>query len=339
MIQKTICILFSLCLLYTCKGQNKDINLSTIQKDSTPPKAISRNIIQDSKGNIWIAAFDGVFKYDGKTFTNVIGSVSKARFFSVLEDSKGTLWFGSIGSGVYQYDGKSFKNWTTKDGLISMEITSIFEDKDGHIWIGAAGGVSRYNGKTIQNYILSNDSLSLDISGGAFNDSPPTLRVNSVLEVNSIIEDKSGKLWFATRGNTFVFDGQTFEVVRDNDFTFKNVRCLIEDTKGNIWLGGNDGLWKFDGNKYTQLNHMFVGHIYEDSNNFIWTSSQKEGSSTWVLSRYDKTHLSGISPKPVEIKSDDNMYFGIMEAKNGSIWFGSLNGVYQYLDGNIIDFN
>jgi len=339
MIQKTICVLFSICSLYICKGQTKDINLATFQKESTPPKAISRNIIQDSKGNIWIAAFDGVFKYDGKTFTNVISSVSNARFFSMLEDSKGTLWFGSIGSGVYQYDGNSFKNWTTKDGLISMEITCIFEGKDGHIWIGAAGGVSRYNGKTIQNYILSSDSLTLDITGGALPDAPPSLRVNSVLEVNSIIEDKSGKLWIATRGNTFVFDGQTFEVVRNNDMTFKNVRCLIEDRIGNIWLGGNDGLWKFDGKKYIQLNHMFVGHIYEDSKNFIWTSSQKEGATTWVLSKYEEANLSSKKPKPVEIKSDDNMYFGIMEDKDGSIWFGSLNGVYQYHDGKIIDFN
>jgi hypothetical protein len=32
------------------------------------PKNIARTIIQDRRGNIWIAAFDGIFRYDGKSF-------------------------------------------------------------------------------------------------------------------------------------------------------------------------------------------------------------------------------------------------------------------------------
>ena len=82
------------------------------------PKTITRTIKQDKKGNIWIAAFDGVFRCDdGKTFTNITGKVSSARFFSVLEDRKGNFWFASIGSGVYYYDGESFRNFTTREGL------------------------------------------------------------------------------------------------------------------------------------------------------------------------------------------------------------------------------
>jgi ligand-binding sensor domain-containing protein len=102
---------------------------------SQGPKGIVRTIKQDSKGNIWITSWEGVFKYDGKSFTNITSKVSSARFFSVLEDSKGNFWFASIGSGVYYYDarlndgvgqGKSlptgqtgFQNFTTRDGLAS----------------------------------------------------------------------------------------------------------------------------------------------------------------------------------------------------------------------------
>src|SRR4051812_14040366 len=70
---------------------------------SAAPHLITRNIIQDRKGYIWIAAFDGVFRYDGKSFTNITSKVSSATFFSVLEDKKGNLWFGSVGSGVFLY--------------------------------------------------------------------------------------------------------------------------------------------------------------------------------------------------------------------------------------------
>src|SRR5579863_10742094 len=120
----------------TSCGQNqpegKKIIINSETKGAiTPygPKWITRNIIQDRKGNIWIAAFDGIFRYDGKSFTNITSKVSSARFFSVLEDKKGNLWFGSIGSGVYCYDGIFFTNLTTGDGLTNYRVTCMYEDK------------------------------------------------------------------------------------------------------------------------------------------------------------------------------------------------------------------
>ena len=134
----------------SCKGQNKtDLpkdNIKSENKDvitSSVPSNITRTIKQDRNGNIWIAAFDGVFRYDGKSFTNITHNVSSDRFFSILEDRKGNLWFGSIGSGVYYYNGKSFQNFTINEGLASNEIVCIYEDKIGNIWFGANGGVSR----------------------------------------------------------------------------------------------------------------------------------------------------------------------------------------------------
>ncbi len=142
------------------------------------PKWITRNVIQDRNGNIWIAAFDGIFRYDGKSFTNITSKVSSARFFSVLEDRKGNFWFGSIGSGVYYYDGKSFTNFTTRDGLAGNSVTCIYEDKTGNVWFGTGGGASRYDGKSFRNFTTKD---------GLTNNS-----------VNSIMEDKTGKLWIGT---------------------------------------------------------------------------------------------------------------------------------------------
>src|ERR1700728_478608 len=125
----------------SCKGQVKtDLPKNNIKSEiksvitPTGPNTTTRNVIQDRKGNIWIAAFDGIFRYDGKSFTNITSKVSSARFFSVLEDRRGNLWFGSIGSGVYYYDGKSFTNFTTEERLLNNVVTSIYEDKKGNIW-------------------------------------------------------------------------------------------------------------------------------------------------------------------------------------------------------------
>jgi Two component regulator propeller len=92
-----------------CNAQNKtepsrgNANFGT--KDTVTshgPNLVTRTVLQDRKGNIWSSSFGGVFRYDGKSFTNVTSKASSARFFSVLEDRKGNLWLGSIGSGVLQ---------------------------------------------------------------------------------------------------------------------------------------------------------------------------------------------------------------------------------------------
>jgi len=332
----------------SCKGQNKtDLPKDNIKSKnivaSPGPHQITRNIIQDRKGNIWIAAFDGIFRYDGKSFANITSKVSSARFFSVLKDRKGNLWFGSVGSGVYYYDGKSFRNFTTKDGLAGNAVTCINEDKTGNIWFGTEGGASRYDGRSFRNY-----KMNAGFQAQPDND-----------DVNSIIEDKTGKFWFATRGNTFVYDRKVFTVFRKNDGKpFTNIRTIIEDKRGNIWLGGPDGLWRYDGSTFTNFNQNFVGYIYEDKKGNIWTSSQSTNGRDLALSRFDERSLSGLvsakgqcllsrydekslldkKPTVTEIKPGHGMICGILEANDGSIWFGASDGVYRYDGNTIIDF-
>ncbi|MEQ9102359.1 MAG: two-component regulator propeller domain-containing protein [Imperialibacter sp.] len=349
-----VLLVFAFCS--SCKEQS-----NTDQAKETPaaetktvaahggPNSITRAIIQNRKGDIWMATWEGVFRYDarqpvgqGTTFTNMTTGVSDARFFSALEDSKGDLWFGTIGSGVYRYDGVNFTNFTTKDGLPNNEVTWIYEDKAGHIWFGVNGGASRYDarlpngqGTSFRNYLIEGDMMVEDTTGKTIPDltRPP-------MEVNAIMEDSSGKLWFATRGRTYVYDGKTFLVFMHADKPFTNVRTVIEDSKGQIWFGGNDGLWRYSNNTLTQISKDFCGYIYEDSKGNIWTSS--ETGKGWALSRYDAMALAGLKPTPTVINpwKDGNpgLAFGILEANDGSIWFGTTTGVYRYDGANFTDF-
>ena len=293
-------------------------------------KTITRNIIQDKKGNIWIAAYDGIFRYDGKSFINITTKMNSTRFFSVLEDKKGNFWFSSVGSGIYYYDGKSFRNFTTEDGLANNQVTEIYEDKTGNIWFSTAHGISRYDGQSFQNF-TTKDGLSNN-------------------DVNRIIEDKTGKLWIGTRENACIYDGNTFTVLTHEGKPFKNVRSIIEDKNGNIWLGGNDGLWCYDGRIFINYSENFVGYIHEDKTGNIWTSSKNctskivekdlqhnTNQNPWTLSRYNENSLLNNAVLPKLVRTIEGNIFGILEANDGSIWFGTLNGVYRYDDEIITD--
>ncbi|HTD41686.1 MAG TPA: two-component regulator propeller domain-containing protein [Mucilaginibacter sp.] len=350
----------------SCQGQSKtDLSKENIKSEtkdivtSSGPNRITRNIIQDRKGNIWIASWEGIFKYDGKSFTNITSKVSSARFFSVLEDSKGNLWFGSIGSGVYYYDGKSFRNFTTKEGLAGNGVTCIYEDKTGNIWFGTEAGASRYDGKSFRNFKIREVLPPTDADSVHVSVYQHQLPEGSWMhnDVNSIIEDKTGKLWFGTRGYACVYDGKTFTTITNKDGKpFANVRSIIEDKKGNIWLGGYDGLWRYNGSTFTNFSQKFVGYIYEDKKGNIWTSSERDNSQawvsserdnsqawtsserdTWALSRYDGKSLSNKKPTVTKITYKP-MIFGILEDDKGSIWFGAVDGVYRYDGKTITDF-
>ncbi|AKP50215.1 Two-component system sensor histidine kinase/response [Cyclobacterium amurskyense] len=336
-IMKYLPALFFLFVFCTsCQNQDKSESSKNgvkpeIKKEvitSQGPQGITRTIIQDSKGAIWIAAFDGIFRYDGKSFTNITSKVSSARFFSVLEDSKGNMCFGTIGSGVYYYDGKTFKNFTTKEGLVNNEIGTIYEDSKGDIWFGANGGASRFDGESFKNYMMKGEYMSEVGAGEIY----PNLKRNSN-EVTSIIEDQSGKFWFGTRGNAFVYDGETFTVLRDKGKPFINVRSIIEDNKGTIWLGSQFGLWRYDDSTFTKITQNGVSYVYKGKDGDIWTSSSTDRG--WVLSKYDEKFLLNKKPIAREINPNKGkMLFGILEANDGSIWFGA-DGAYRY-DGNTV---
>lgn len=326
-------LLLSVLAYGTSCNQQKPTEVSAIAPPDTValrgPATITRTVLQDRQGNIWMAAFDGVFRYDGKLFANMTNGVSPSRFFSAMEDSKGNVWFGSIGTGVYRYDGASFENFTTDDGLLNNEIVSIHEDRRGNLWFGSFGGASRYDGKSFRHYVLEGESMREDRAGNTFRNAP-----RAQYEVNAIVEDQAGKIWLATRGNTFVYDGQNFSVVAHDDKPFRNVRTIIEDREGQIWLGGQDGLWRYDGSKFVNYSTNFTGYIYEDRSGALWTSTADDTGKSWVLSRYDDKSSS----TSVIIRGNEKMIFGIVEATDGHIWFGTLSGVRRYDGNSVTDF-
>jgi len=277
---------------------------NTVSKEG--PRSITRNILQDKKGNIWLASWEGVIRYDGKSFFNetLINSLKKFHVFSLLEDSKGSIWIGTIRGGAYKYDGRKYTYYATTDGLIDNIIGCLAEDKDGNIWFGTDGGVSCFDGKRFKNYSMT-DGLAGD-------------------SVNWIMQDKTGILWFATRTGVSRFDGKSFtnfKTAAGKDFD--NARTVIEDRAGNVWIGGNDGLIRYRDGKLETLNSSFTGYLYEDKSGNVWTSSRSERG--WSLSKYDG--------KTFELVIDQfgagdfqGQVFGIHEDNVGNIWYGTVRG-------------
>ena len=103
--------------------------------NSPVPMSMVRNVRQARNEDILSASYVGVYRYDGKSFTNITRTIEWPTFWDVLEDQKGNLWFGTKDSGVYSFSGKTFLHYTTRQGLPSKTALHLFEDKAGNIWI------------------------------------------------------------------------------------------------------------------------------------------------------------------------------------------------------------
>lgn len=342
---KHLITLFLMSVFYTSCKQNQTLTPPDIIKPETKdmvssfgPTRMVRSVKQAKNGDILIASYTGVWRYDGKMFTNITSAISSPSFWDVLEDRKGNLWFGSKDSGVYllPLGQTTFQHFTTKQGLASNMALHIYEDRAGNIWFGA----SRYDGKSFRNFTIKDGFPS-----------------NSI---RLLLEDKTGKLWFGAQGESmFVYDGKTYTVLKNKDGkTFTNVWGITEDRKGNFWFGAtiiedkrgdtsfiSQGLWRYDGSTYTKVSSRGASAIIEDKNGNLWTTGEVTPNkpnigNDWVLARYDQQSLYNENPNVTEIKSKyeggRGMLCRIVEATDGSIWFGSLSGVYRW-DGKSLN--
>ena len=315
----------------SCKGQEKTADLNDTVNFKGRNKMI-RNVKNAKDGSILLAAsFSGIFRYDGKSFTNLTSKIGPRRFWNVHEDRHGNVWCATTDSGVYCYNGASVRHFTTKEGLPNNSVMSIYEDRSGTIWFGTGGGASHYDGKSFQNF-TTKEGLSNNA-------------------IHTIMEDKSGNFWFGTSGEGCIYDGKTFTVFKTEDGkAFNNIWSIIADRKGNIWFGASTidyrrgdtlfvspGFWRYDGKTFTKVADRAASAIMEDTNGNIWTTGavNPNGVGDWILSRYDQGNLYEKKPTVAQITSLKKMLCGILEADDGSIWFGSINGVYRY-DGKTV---
>lgn len=118
----------------------------------------------------------------------------------------------------------SVDHWGVDQGLLYENLGSMLQSRDGYLWIGADGGVERFDGMKFVVYRMGRT---------------PGLEGDSV---RSMQEDSTGALWIGTnRGLARYAHGQ-FETIFESKTT-DYVYALAEDTSTHtMWIGTQRGL-------------------------------------------------------------------------------------------------
>src|SRR5687767_11514834 len=73
--------------------------------------------------------------------------------------------------------------------------------------------------------------------------------------VQCILQDKAGNLWFGTTQNgLYKYDGKSFSrfLVADG-LNSNNISSLLEDKDGKIWIGTEEGVCLYDGQAFAEI--------------------------------------------------------------------------------------
>lgn len=69
----------------------------------------------------------------------------------IMLDRSGNLWFSVKHQGVYKFDGSTFTNYGKPQGIASPAIMHLIQDTQGRIWACGFGGTYRLDGKAFVN--------------------------------------------------------------------------------------------------------------------------------------------------------------------------------------------
>jgi signal transduction histidine kinase/ligand-binding sensor domain-containing protein len=243
---------------------------------------------------------------------------------SILQDSRGFMWFGTM-NGLNKYDGYKFTVYNLVPGdtnsLPARLVNLMHEDANGDIWTGGIGRLARYDRK--------NDRFIRCL---------PDQVLNSWSEEHAT-RFHTGGMWFATNGGgLYRYDGSTgtFSHFRHNPLdshciTSDTLTCVMVDRTDVLWIGGTRGLTSLDRTRrkfrhYAQGPKTRVWELYEDpdtSRGQVWIGAE---DGLYLFDR-KKDSLSRFTN---EFGARSNDIRTIYRDSKGRIWVGMMSGIAMF---------
>ena len=239
---------------------------------------------------------------------------------SILRDKGGALWIGMYGKGILHLHEGHLDSFSTLEGLSSDAVESIFEDREGNVWVTSPDSIDEFT-KTAVPRLTHNQGLLGDVA-------------------YSVLTDQRGKTWLGTPNGyseliagkvvrrrtpgtnspglamAETHSGDLFMTTQSlNQVVPPNAGRGVRDTSGKTWLEGYGNIFS----------------LVEDSDGTIWAASQQLG----VLHLRKDGSL-------IETFNDPNwggyVYSIAFDSKRNGIWFSTRNTRLFFLkDGKIVE--
>jgi signal transduction histidine kinase/streptogramin lyase len=232
---------------------------------------------------------------------------------TVLRDSKGNTWIGTLGQGLTRIraasqNAKKVESFSPSDGLSADSVWCVLEDREQNVWVGTQNGLNRFRDEKVTT-LTSREGLMSD-------------------DVDALAAGQDGSIWASTSIGIRRIDGE------HRDLYLEGARALglHVDRHNTVWAGTNRGVARMQGGTWrylpipagTQL--TAVTAITGDDENGVWFFDARKGLYRWTDGR-------------VTDFSDEPLFRGksvraALADGAGRVWFGFYEGGVVLLDGS-----
>lgn len=319
-LRSLICIC-TLLQAFDIAGQNYQFAHINKEHDGLVYNGI-REMIQDSRGFMWIGTHKGLSRYDGTRFKNYDRSdfgTSSDFITSLAEDASGNIWIGTDnGIVIYRYALDMFETFSPS-GAPDDRIFDIKLDYDSHVWIGSrTTGLFRYNPDSgeLRRYPQSVNRIATTQG--------TTVWVASYCDNIYSVDKDSGKVSvLKTVPDPNYFSGDDVEGL-----------AILPKTEHILYVASKrHGLCEVDtrSGMTRELFRLQEGHrpieLSSSSNRLLWMST------TEGLVRYDSSS-GGTTVLKNDIRDrfslSDNYVTCSVADKNSGLWVGTFRGGVNY---------
>ncbi|MFZ6001084.1 MAG: ligand-binding sensor domain-containing protein, partial [Bacteroidota bacterium] len=166
------------------------------------------SVLHSRTGFLWMTTYNGLMRFDGKRLEVFDRSTHPFfhtdAFYRAYEDSQGTIWIASQGTGIVRIKNDSITRFLPNNKLLPLSIRSIhFDTAAGVVWAGSNNSGLYTIRDTVVNQLRH-----------------PWLDDQTILSLHT---DPKGKLWIATDGGGLVtYEKGKFERITETEGLVSN---------------------------------------------------------------------------------------------------------------------
>ena len=248
--------------------------------DFFPMEGKNTSAMADAEdGGLLVGTFSGIRRFiAGRTESYFLGMPGRqAGVFCFLRDHTGGLWVGTSAGLVHVHRGRT-DVFQQVDGLSSNLVHALFEDREGSIWAATEGGLDRFREYAVPTF-SDKEGLSAAMYGaiqaatdGSFwlgspdgltkwknwqstvydqrsaaTRSPAVTALHEIstsglrVPVESIFQDRRGRLWIAVLGGFGYMENDKFVLMKD--VPGEDNGSIAEGAQGDLWINFVDALF------------------------------------------------------------------------------------------------
>jgi signal transduction histidine kinase/ligand-binding sensor domain-containing protein len=311
-----------------CRWNGSSISHYMVEQMDHPSGEGVVALAAGAAGSVWVAMDGvgpglGVRHYSNGSFLSyeVPGfDGSTIRATALFVDRQQTLWVGTASQGLYHIHDGHADHYGAAQGLTGNEVRSVYEDREGNLWITTDKGVDLFRDTPIVSF-SSTEGLNGD--------------------PGAVIARNDGSVWVGFKGALAIIraDSVSLTTVADGH-PIQNVYALFEDHLGQVWLGIDRTVMRYQLGKFSAIKGLdgrpldHIGKIVsftEDIDGNIWAIAFDDpGRMDHLLRIRDRrvqedVELSSLMPRRAHFLGADPA---------GGIWIGTGDGkLAHYLNG------